>query len=830
MLITSLRDHSEMRPACACGFLPRTARMLGAAWLMMAGVVASLPAPASAADPITIEARGLVGGHFEPGGWLAVDVSITNSGPPVDAYVTAQSETGPVSRLVELPSGARKSVPLYVRPQAFARQLRVRLVSTAGDDLAETRVEIRTASDGNVAVVGDATGNLRAQLSPDEPGGGDRVLQITTVDIPERPEPLVWLDAMVWAADSGALSDAQRRALERWVAGGGHLTVLGGADWQARAAAFEPLLPLSGIGAVDGLSVTPLGEWAGDPLPDGVTPTVSTGELRDGADLLVPLGSDDTRPLVSAQSVGAGTLVFIGADLGSDDFATWDGAGRLWNRLIPDTRIAAQFFGAPPVEQQSFAFIGALGSIAALSVPPAELLLLVIVGYIVIIGPVSYVVLRRLDRRELAWVTAPLLVVFFSASSYGIGSATKGGDIILNEIAVIRTAGGGTAATVESYAGVFSPNRASYDLRVGGDALIAALGTGNQFDPQTGAPITPTASVEQGDPAWLRDLEVNVFGLQAVRADAIVPYRPSLEVSWHYTEDGIEGEVRNAGEGPVEDVAVINGNAEVVGDLDAGQSADFAVDAPRGFQEEPISQQIYGFDDFSSGANTEERLRRQVLDGLVGQGFGPFFAMGAPVPASWGGSGSGPLVIGWREAENPVAFEVDGKTVERHTHLVEVLSGRPEYRSGPVRLEPGALSTAVVGHDGDAVAELGGATLGSGSVDFRIALPLEVAELEPREIEVIVGSDPGMVLAGDQFGGGAGFPAGYRLSVRDVTTESWVDLGAAGQQLTFDLDEPARFVDGTGQMFLRIARDPAAATAGDRMSVFVGARVRGVLP
>ncbi|MDQ3880670.1 MAG: hypothetical protein M3295_06335, partial [Chloroflexota bacterium] len=782
------------------------ARALRVAVIVAGIAMAGATDRVAAADPVTVTAAPRMAGHFQPGGWLAVDVSLVNSGPPVDGYVTAQSETGPVSRFVELPSGARKTVPLYVRPQPFARQVRVRLVGTGGRELAQTTVEVRAleTTGGHVAIVGDDSGALRSQLAGPDALGASRLIQLTAADVPDRPEPLTGVDAVVWAGDSGSLTDPQRRAIERWIANGGELVVVGGADVESRAAAFQELLPVETTELLDDARVAELAEWAGGAaFADDVTATVSTGELHGSADVLVPLEGDDEAagPIVSSLTVGAGRVILIGVDLSTDTFRGWEGAAQLWARLIPDTSALAAFFGVPPVEQQAFSFVGALGSIAALSVPPAELLLLVVVAYILVIGPISYVVLRRIDRRELAWVTAPVLVVVFSACSYGIGSATKGGDIIVNEIAVVRAATSGTAATVEAYAGVFSPTRASYDLRVGGDALIAALGTGNQFDPQTGAPITPTAAVEQGDPAWLRDLEVNVFGLQAVRADVIVPYRPSLAVSWHYSETGIEGGVTNDGDVALEDVAIISGNAELVGTLAAGASETFSLASPRGFQDEPASQQIYGFEDFNTAANMEERLRRQVIDGLVGQGFAPFLAMQAAPVSS--GAPSGPMVIGWHEGTSPVSFEVEGKTVERHTQVIEVISGRPDYQPGPIELPPGALTTSVVAHDGDAVTDLGGGvTMSAGAADFRIALPLEVATLQPTAIEVVVGTDPGTVFAGDQFGGGF-FPPGYRISVFDVAASSWVDVGDPAQNVRFELDAPARFVDRTGQMTVR---------------------------
>ena len=53
----------------------------------------------------------------------------------------------------------------------------------------------------------------------------------------------------------------------------------------------------------------------------------------------------------------------------------------------------------------------------ALALPSIEGLLLLLLGYIVLIGPINYLVLRRLDRREWAWVTMPLLVVGFTAGA-----------------------------------------------------------------------------------------------------------------------------------------------------------------------------------------------------------------------------------------------------------------------------------------------------------------------------------------------------------------------------------------------------------------------------
>ncbi len=88
-------------------------------------------------------------------------------------------------------------------------------------------------------------------------------LSLTLADLPERSEPLEGLSAIVWADDSSGLSEAQRRSIERWVANGGQLVIVGGADWQARTAGFAEILPVDGLTAVDDVEQAALASWAG---------------------------------------------------------------------------------------------------------------------------------------------------------------------------------------------------------------------------------------------------------------------------------------------------------------------------------------------------------------------------------------------------------------------------------------------------------------------------------------------------------------------------------------------------------------------------------------
>ncbi len=584
----------------------------------------------AAASPVSLEVRPLLGGRFETGGWLALSVRLTNDGPPVSGNLLAGTSDGTARRPVELPAGARKQVTLYVRPQAFQRKIEVRFEQDS-TVLAKAQAELQvldTSSAAHVVIVGDGSGSLRAQLVS-RGAGLPEPISVLPTDLPERAEPLAGMEVIVWAADSTALDPAQIRSLERWVAAGGQLIVLGGPDWQARSKAFTDLLPVASLHAVDGATATALGSWLGGSTPGGKL-TAASGTAASGALVLARLDGKGGEPLVAAISRGAGRVVYFAVDLATDQFRAWDGAALLWSRLVPEDLVSAQFGGgfAPPDQLNSMT--QALASLPSLDVPPAELLLAVIVGYILLIGPISYLVLRRFDRRELAWLTAPLLVIVFSACSYGIGSSLKGSEVILNQINLVRVAAGGSAASVEAYAGIFSPNRATYDLTVKADALVATTNATNFQQPQQTNQLAYVT--DQGNPAHLRGLDVSVFGFQSVRADAVVDYRPGLQVEWHIRERGIEGRVTNTASVEIEDVAVIGPNTgTLIGTLKPGESKDFTGSLAN-LNGGSVSDQVYGFNNFDPSAQSDRSLmaRRAVIDSLVGMGGAFAMKGGAP--------------------------------------------------------------------------------------------------------------------------------------------------------------------------------------------------------
>jgi len=788
-------------------------------------VAAVAPFPARAASAVEIQARALLAGRYEAGGWAAIEVTLANDATPTEGWLATDTDAGTVRRFVELPAGSRKLVTLYVQPSGFQRQVEVRYEEPNGTVRTTAEVNVFEQFRDQVAIVGDGSGSLRAQLAGGLFADAPEPLSLGAADIPDRPEALSGLGTIVWAADSGTLGDGQRQALERWAAEGGRLIVVAGADWQARTAAFAALLPVDGLAAVDGVSHAELAVWAGSEAAPVETATVASGALRTDARSLV--AADDGTPLLSMRPFGAGRVILVGPDVSAEAFRAWDGSATLWARMVPAEALFESAFGGgmPDREHVANSMQQALNTLPALEVPPAELLLAVIVGYILLIGPVSYLVLRRLDRRELAWVTAPVLVVLFTACSYGIGVSLKGSEVIVNQLAILRSSTAGTAATVETYAGVFSPTRGTFDLLVEADALLGQLrGAAGRETLLPGS--APLVAAEQGDPARLRELAVPAGGYEYLRADGVVEHEPVLEVTWAHEDGSVVGTVTNVGEVALDDVAYISiSGGEMVGALEPGASARFVADGG-GLNQSSASDQVYGFGGFDLSDPDRRRIvaRRGVIDALVGLGGG-----WAPAGPELGGAGRrGPFVIGWHSGEGPMPILVEDADTRRYAEIAEVVSIQPELGGGEVVIGAGQMGITVE-TEGD-VTMLGPATasITTGSATFGISLPLTASDMAVSEIEIIVGPDPTSVVQ-DPGGFGGLWPPGYLLELRDPVSGEWSALGDLSESHQYTIGDPASAVSATGRIEVRVTFEGPVDPNFGQPSVFVSANVTGVI-
>ena len=659
-------------------------------------VLAAVPWVARAASPtptpatpagMTMEARALVQGHARTGSWMAIRVDLSNDGPAFTGELRLVGGTQGRTRFavpVDLPTTSRKAYTLHAQAPAFGSSLEVALVA---DEAVVTRRAVAFAlhDPGQlvIGVVAERPGPLVAALGRlrDPVGPQPAVVQLTVADLPERPEAWSALDRLVWQdVDASRLSAEQLAALRTWLAGGGRLTIVGGSGGLGLLGGFpDELLPFRPTVTID-VDPEAIRGLVGGTLPRGAEALPAlAGSPAAGARALA--GSGD-RAIAGDRPFGSGAVTLAGFDPSTPWLAESTSVDVLWASLVPARGTAR----TPLIVGDDGILVSLLATMPALALPSIGGLLLLLLGYILLIGPVNYLVLRRLDRREWAWVTMPVLVVGFTVAAFAIGFVLRGTDVIVNQIALVRAAPGTDAAQAQVYLGVFSPTRGSYEVGVPGGALLSAPYSGEGFGQGGGGGL----DVVQGDPARLRQLAVGYGTLRAVRAEAPV-LAPRIEADLRLEGDRVRGTIRNASALPLEKPVVVLGTALVVlPDLAPGASATVDLRAQPDAFGRALSERIFGQQQFSSDGRPtsdflRDQVRRQLVDALT---YDPFFGSNGTLPSD------GPVLLAWGR---PGLFAVTVAGQEPRT-AGETLYYLPLglAASGPVTFAPDLMRSSLV--------------------------------------------------------------------------------------------------------------------------------------
>ncbi len=443
-------------------------------------------------------------------------------------------------------------------------------------------------------------------------GWFDTPLEIVAADLAPAHAPDAWIgyqgvDVLVWDTPRpDRLRPAQLAAIREWVGQGGRLVVWLPAEGPLPdLAALADLLPAE----VDGRTTLPLAEpdaWepgAGDRLlppplqeacagvweyayrADGRHPAqVRVGE-RPAEMVLTRLVSAQGRvllplrtggpPLLVRRAYGLGTVSLLALDpaawpladfpgrhallgralglaLDARDIAVFEnpyvarqaeGEGldeyRAWQRLRgrrgTDTllrHVAGRYLAsAPPLQPVPFWWVVAFFSV-----------------YVLLVGPLDYLLLRRSHRLRLTWVTFLAYVAGFAGIAYGGAYAIKGGKTFARFVTVRDQAASQDAVRERCFFGLFSARAQAFDLWFGPGAWPVALGE-HTFAARSeerrlrGAypPDGRARAIVQGEKGRMEGVPLRKWSMKSFLHDALTAGPTLAEGDLHYAGRTLEG-------------------------------------------------------------------------------------------------------------------------------------------------------------------------------------------------------------------------------------------------------------------------------------------------
>lgn len=633
--------------------------------------------------------------------WFPIGVTLSNSGDPVRGTLTLKlfasgGDTGAVSTFVtevDLPTVARKRVWLYGRLERGECDQAEVTLRGRGIETLVTRFDLRAPdagarvvltisdSDEKLAYLG-GIGNRRLGIVEDlnddtqMPGSAPNIATKNGVNpnatrrwvqalgkgrewIPDRWIGLDAVDAVVLQDfPHTALTPQQIPALRGYVASGGALIVLGGANWQRLAtsplADLWPVTPTAStvassaeVRSLVANYVTKANLDGGDRL--GGAPVLMTrGTLKPGAQFEV--GSEKS-PLLALNRSGAGQVLFLAVDPTQPPFLGWSGLGELWATVFGKTKRANRLEGVDarlemPAYSPSTGY-GRYGNAYGyegngvsepttslwtemvrspqLRTPPVSYIAWFLALYVFCLVPVNYCVLRYLDRRELAWVTVPIIVVGFSMMSYFAAVRIKGTVVRTRHVNIVQSSAGSGVARADAMMWLFSPRKSTYSVQGDDPAMIVAP----YLDGVRDSNRDEATIVEPADASFqIRDTLVNMWDFKTFVGQSVVGIGGGIAVQ--PTKTGLQ--ISNNSKTNLQGVVVVSGGRVVAyGDVGAGQSTSKVLSQEGNGNIDPSQMgAIQRASDLNrifpvDGAGARQNMAKSALSVALGTNYGKSF-------------------------------------------------------------------------------------------------------------------------------------------------------------------------------------------------------------
>jgi len=426
------------------------------------------------------------GGQYKVGLWTPVEVFFDSGELPETVTVTVPDGDGVPSR-VRAPA-RNNPVRLYVR---FGRIDSKMTVSYGHGDDVFPPLTLSSPNDYRSAI--SATGKLIVTVGADSLGvqeavdalhrSGQQPIAVASLldcrQLPDRWYGYEGVDALVLSTsrpDVPALDEPQAAALDKWIAMGGRLVVCVGSRAEGVLAAGSPLARFAPGRLKTMVSLRQTG--ALETFADGSVPVpaVSGTRLSLAAPQLIDCGGviearEADLPLVVRSRRGFGQIIFLAADLDAGPLAAWRDRPKLAARLLDlpagaveelDESTALMHFGFNDMAGQ---LRSALDRFQGVHPAPFSLVVGLIVVYLLAIGPVDYLLLRKFTRRmRWTWLSFPAVVLAFCVAAYLLAFRLKGDRVRICQAEVVDVDAASRLVRGTSWANLLSPRAETFNL------------------------------------------------------------------------------------------------------------------------------------------------------------------------------------------------------------------------------------------------------------------------------------------------------------------------------------------------------------------------------
>jgi len=555
---------------------------------------------------VTLQVDTGFNSRYRNGNWVPIHITLYNNGPDFSGMLATSNPPGPISQTsfttvpastyqlpITLPHRTQKQVTLYLPIYTLSSitSLSVQLLDHQGNVLQSQSASLQALSSQDVFVgllsnQEAGFGALQTLSLPSQNGA----VMVQFLNAQTMPHMAAVLDNFnIIVLDSfmtGRLTHEQLMALQTWVNQGGALIEIGGAQWQQTLSPLPPsLLPVR----VQGISTLPAGTHL---LPIGGPTADSSGNVATGGTIPAPVTvtsatvqagalailSNGTTPLLVQAHQGRGNICYLAFDPTLEPIAGWPGVTALWKGLLLRSlgeQLLPSDFGPGPSFGASYSLAKLQHLLFTTTAPTPLVLLLFLLGYLLVLGPARWLIMRRLKQPIWSWRITLSAIVIFSLLNYGTALYQQGTSMLGNSFSIIQLNRGGAHST--SYVNVYVPFvSANGDVQVHlpNETLVQPFAETSQQ--QEGATITASPDGTQLDVTG-----DNLRMLNALQVEQDIPIQGGIASHLALKQGTLVGTVTNTLSIALSDVYILlPQNFMHIGTLGPGQTSNIKLTLP----------------------------------------------------------------------------------------------------------------------------------------------------------------------------------------------------------------------------------------------------------
>ncbi|MDB6027995.1 MAG: hypothetical protein JWM68_4218 [Verrucomicrobiales bacterium] len=569
-------------------------------------------------------------GAVPEGNWFPITCEVQNDGPSFNGIIEVSAGGGGQARRVplELTTGATKRVIIPSFSSSRYSTWTARLLNERGKPISEQNIgreNVKNIAWGTplVASLSRSVGGapiLPIPKNKNQPEQNPIVTRMQATFFPDNPIALEGLGTLYLNSEVALdLKMPQVQALLAWIDGGGHLVLgveqagdVNATPWLKgllpcelnSTAEVKPGQDFSDLlrqtvkdastsqettivksskkntaKAKTSVSDSSNPSIVADPTFDAATLPIVTATAREGEILL----SVDSHPLIIQTPRGRGRVTVLAFSPEREPFLSWKNRGAFWAQIA---QIPGRFFESTDYNNYNAGTVdGILGAMVdskqVRKLPLAWLLLLLLV-YLVIIGPFDRWWLKKINRQMLTWITFPTYVLCFSALIYFIGFKLRAGDSEWNEIHVVDVLPQGEKSVLRgrTFASIYSPSNARYNIA--SDQPFATFRGEYSANNYGNGQENSQADVIQRGNSFAAEVSVPVWTSQLYISDWLQSGEDPVVLETSVTGTNLQVTVQNKLDRALKSINLIfDGRVYSIGDVPSGQKK-LSFDTSRG--------------------------------------------------------------------------------------------------------------------------------------------------------------------------------------------------------------------------------------------------------